>query len=59
MAVNGYDEHFEGYGYEDFDLVNRLQLSGCDTFSINRDEYLLAIPHSNFDRHKNDPFSSE
>lgn len=59
LAVNGYDEHFEGYGYEDFDLVNRLQLSGCDTFSINRDEYLLAIPHSNFDRHKNDPFSSK
>lgn len=28
IAVNGYDHHFEGWGYEDSDLVIRLQRAG-------------------------------
>ena len=28
MAINGYDEEFEGWGYEDLDFVFRMQLLG-------------------------------
>ena len=34
MEVTGYDENFDGYGFEDFDIVNRLR-KGCETFTIN------------------------
>jgi glycosyltransferase involved in cell wall biosynthesis len=39
LAVNGYDESFQGWGYEDSDLVIRLMHSG-----IKRKEGRFAVP---------------
>ncbi len=39
VAVNGFDEMFEGWGYEDSDLVVRLIHSGC-----KRKEGRFAVP---------------
>jgi glycosyltransferase involved in cell wall biosynthesis len=32
IAVNGYDEHYEGWGCEDDDLCKRLSAYGCKSF---------------------------
>lgn len=54
MAVNGFDEVFEGWGYEDSDLVIRLIHSG-----ISRKEGRFAVPvlhlwHKHNDRGNHD-----
>jgi glycosyltransferase involved in cell wall biosynthesis len=54
IAVNGFDEHFEGWGYEDSDLVIRLIHNG-----IRRKEGRFALPvlhhwHKENDRSKHD-----
>lgn len=54
MAVNGFDEVFEGWGYEDSDLVIRLIHSG-----IRRKEGRFAVPvfhlwHPHNDRSRHD-----
>ena len=46
LKVSGYDENFEGYGFEDYDIVNRLRLSGCEPYTINNPSYLRAEPHN-------------
>ena len=56
LQVTGYDEKFEGYGFEDFDIVNRLQLNGCETFTINNKEYLQAHSHEHTERICNESF---
>lgn len=52
--VGGFDESFKGYGYEDYDLVNRLALSGVQPYVINRPQFLQAITHSETERFIND-----
>jgi predicted glycosyltransferase involved in capsule biosynthesis len=54
IAVNGFDEQFEGWGYEDSDLVIRLIHLG-----INRKEGRFAVPvlhlwHKQNDRSQHD-----
>ncbi|MCQ8128204.1 glycosyltransferase [Methylomonas rivi] len=54
MAVNGFDEVFEGWGYEDSDLVIRLIHSG-----VRRKEGRFAVPvfhlwHPHNDRSRHD-----
>ena len=34
LKVNGYDESFVGWGYEEIDFVNRLCKTGCKKISI-------------------------
>jgi GT2 family glycosyltransferase len=50
LKVTGYDEAFEEYGFEDYDIVNRLGLSGCEAYTVNRPEYLYAIQHERKER---------
>lgn len=50
IDVTGYDENFEGYGFEDFDMVNRLLLSGCKPYTMNKKPFLKGIRHTNSDR---------
>jgi hypothetical protein len=56
MGVTGFDESFKGYGFEDFDIVNRLQLNGCKPYTINRPDFLQVITHERDDRVNNSPF---
>jgi hypothetical protein len=50
VAVGGYDEAFEGYGFEDYDLVSRLQESGLEKVLIDAPEFLRSLSHDNNDR---------
>jgi glycosyltransferase involved in cell wall biosynthesis len=56
IEVTGYDESFDGYGFEDFDIVNRLGLNGCEPFTINKSDFLKAISHERNDRLSNESF---
>lgn len=49
-AVGGYDESFEGYGFEDYDLVSRLQENGAKKILIDDTRFLKALSHDNEDR---------
>ena len=50
LDVTGYDENFEGYGFEDYDMVNRLYLAGCKPYTMNKKQFLRGIKHTNTDR---------
>ena len=50
LSVGGYDESFDGYGFEDYDLVSRLEQHGLEKITIGIPAYLQAIPHGNEDR---------
>lgn len=52
-SVTGYDESFDGYGFEDFDIVNRLVLSGCKAYTINKREFLQSVSHTHDERIQN------
>ena len=47
--VTGFDEFMTSYGFEDYDLVNRLQLSGLRRKIIEQN-YLRAISHPREER---------
>jgi hypothetical protein len=47
LKIGGYNEEFEDWGYEDYDLYNRLEQSGLNPVHINNaKEFLFHIPHS-------------
>ena len=50
IAVGGYDEDFLGYGFEDYDLVSRLQSYGLEKVLIDSPVYLNTVYHDNNDR---------
>lgn len=50
IDVGGYDEAFEGYGFEDYDLVSRLEQSGLEKILIEDPEFLKTVSHDNDDR---------
>lgn len=50
MEVGGYDETFEGYGFEDYDLVCRLERSGLTKETINDPRFLKGLHHDNAER---------
>ncbi len=49
-AIEGYDEVFEGWGYEDTDLYERLALLGVRQQRYSAD-LTTAIPHDDGERH--------
>lgn len=46
IALQGYDERLNGYGYEDIDLVKRLERLGRKPTLIHEEKYLHALNHS-------------
>lgn len=52
LAVGGFDERMEGYGFEDYDLANRLEMLGLERRLIEHEQYLHYISHGNNLRHK-------
>jgi glycosyltransferase involved in cell wall biosynthesis len=48
-AIGGYDEAFEGWGWEDFDITERLRLSGLDERTFDGD-LLTSLHHADADR---------
>lgn len=50
LEVGGYDETFEGYGFEDYDLVARLEKKGLEKITINEPSFLQSVTHNNVDR---------
>lgn len=50
LAVGGYDETFEGYGFEDYDIVGRLEKSGLHKVTIEDTAFLQSVSHDNLDR---------
>jgi len=49
--VKGFDERMKGYGFEDFDFVNRLELSGVKRRLIDDFAFLKYISHSEESRY--------
>lgn len=54
ITLRGYDENMKGYGYEDFDLRNRLELLGRKVVLFPKEEFLNALTHSDIERLKNE-----
>ncbi|EDM37813.1 hypothetical protein PBAL39_15349 [Pedobacter sp. BAL39] len=52
--VNGYDERMKHYGFDDFDLANRLEGLGLRKLQISK-HFLSAVKHSNATRMTNFP----
>ncbi|WP_083480833.1 glycosyltransferase family 2 protein [Flavobacterium chungangense] len=52
-TLRGYDENMKGYGFEDFDLRNRLELLGRKVV-LFPEKFLNALPHSDVERLKNE-----
>lgn len=59
IAVNGYDETFANYGYEDKDIYERLKNAGREEMFIEHDRFLQSIQHEPALRHGNEAFSSQ
>ncbi|WP_136468918.1 glycosyltransferase family 2 protein [Flagellimonas onchidii] len=58
MKLGGYDESMKNYGFEDFDLVNRLKLLGLKNQFIDNKEFLTALNHDDDIRLENEYNSS-
>lgn len=54
--LRGYDEHINSYGFEDFDLVYRLEMNGAVRRVIKNRVFLNAITHSTSERIVNEEF---
>ncbi len=50
FRVKGFDENMNSYGFEDFDLINRLELLGLQKIDIINPAFLKAITHSDKER---------
>ena len=50
VSINGYNEAFSGYGYEDGDLFNRLMKIGLKRMLFNNSEFCNSIDHSDEER---------
>lgn len=48
--VTGYDEEMSEYGFEDYDLISRLELKGLVNRQITDNKYLQAIQHGDRER---------
>lgn len=53
-TLRGYDEDLKGYGFEDFDLRNRLELLGRKVVRIPKEKFLNAITHTDVERLENE-----
>ncbi|RYY36114.1 MAG: glycosyltransferase family 2 protein [Sphingobacteriaceae bacterium] len=55
MAIKGYDERMESYGFEDYDLVNRLKMHGLKSLPFaDDDDFFKTVKHQNIDRLSNE-----
>jgi hypothetical protein len=52
--VKGYNEDFEGYGFEDFEFYERLKNHNLKPISFSQKEFLNVITHSDDERQAND-----
>ena len=53
MEVRGYDEAMKYYGFDDYDLILRLQANGLKMIGIIDPKYLVTLKHSDELRLKN------
>ena len=51
LQVSGFDEHMTGYGFEDWDFINRLELSGLKRILIKDRSFLNFIRHDKEERY--------
>jgi len=59
LKVGGYDENMSNYGFEDFDLIGRLEMSGIEKILIKNNGFLEAIKHSEKNRiHEEFPYKN-
>lgn len=56
--VEGYDENMFGYGWEDIDFYNRLNLIGLNREYISGEKFLNSIDHDSDSRYLNYQFYS-
>lgn len=54
LAVTGYDESMTDYGFEDFDLTNRLKLIGKKAQYISDEKFLKVLNHDDDARLENE-----
>lgn len=54
LTLTGYDESMNGYGFEDYDLWNRLNLLGRKVQYITKPEFLNALTHGDVERLENE-----
>lgn len=54
IEITGYDESMTDYGFEDFDLTNRLKLFGKEPQYITNQEYLKVLEHEDASRIENE-----
>ncbi|GAB5472039.1 MAG: hypothetical protein Mars2KO_01380 [Maribacter sp.] len=54
MAITGYDEGMTDYGFEDFDLLNRLELLGRKARYFSNSEFLQVLNHDDVTRIENE-----
>lgn len=52
--IGGFDERMEYYGFEDYDIINRLLFAGIKNVDINENKFLRALTHSNEERLSNE-----
>jgi hypothetical protein len=50
ISAGGYNEHFDGYGFEDYQLVFSLEQAGLKKIVIQEQQHLQAISHGTSDR---------
>ena len=53
-AINGYDEQIQSYGFEDTDLITRLENRGLNRKRFDHPEFYRCITHSNEERVKDE-----
>jgi hypothetical protein len=58
LKTRGFDERMNGYGFEDWDFVNRLELTGLKRKFIDNTIFLRFISHQNDERYLLDSYSS-
>jgi len=52
LKVGGFDERMNRHGFEDYDFINRLELTGIKRVLIDDFSYLAYVGHSDGERYK-------
>lgn len=56
-AIGGFDEQMANYGFEDYDLANRLEMAGLKRLIFDSAKHLKAINHKQDERLSNEYIS--